>query len=238
MPRLFLLLPLFLASCLGPGNTDCCERLSRDSLAHGLYVERYHTFCAGVWGDGYTLYLTDTTSFRARIGWQDEHGHLGWRLDADSLRVFRYEFADDIDTLRHVQLFPEQLAAVRAKGHEVLLQPLLGVPPPDCVQLVTDPGFTELSEGYRLRSRQLQCPPNYTNEYRLIDGKGLNLLLGYDRPGENLSFYPTVQKDGSIDIYETTSRQWRDTTLREAFYLPALRHAGLVQPCDKTSTKK
>lgn len=66
---------ILFSGCL-TGDTKCCDNVGTKEISKGLYLERYRTFCAGVFGELTECYLTDSATFRQKIGSYDEHESL------------------------------------------------------------------------------------------------------------------------------------------------------------------
>src|ERR1051326_3613743 len=98
--RLLLLIPVVfnLSSCL-VGDTKCCDHVSTDTISKGLYIERYRTFCAGVFGELTECYITDSTTFRQNIGSYDEHEFFRVKLNGDRIEAYNLQSGLISDTI-------------------------------------------------------------------------------------------------------------------------------------------
>lgn len=80
---------LFLFGC---GSNDCCEHLYTETLSEKIYIEKYRTYCGGVYaGEAYTSYVTDSTTFRFKSWITSEHSFLNFDLDGETLKIQELE---------------------------------------------------------------------------------------------------------------------------------------------------
>ena len=94
---IFLAVVFYFSSCL-VGDTKCCEHVGASSISNRLYLERYRTFCAGVFGEITECYLTDSTSFRRKIGSYDEHESFFATLNGNKVEAYNFQSSLIADT--------------------------------------------------------------------------------------------------------------------------------------------
>ena len=70
-------------------DTKCCDYISTYSISKGLYVERYRTFCAGVFGELTSCYITDSSVERNDPGSFDFY-NVTDRRKVDTVKVETY----------------------------------------------------------------------------------------------------------------------------------------------------
>jgi len=83
---LFVFAILFSGSCL---NSNCCELLHTTKLNRDVYVEMFRTYCGGVHaGETYSYYVTDSLSYRFKIGEHHDHNSFTFELKEDSIKTY------------------------------------------------------------------------------------------------------------------------------------------------------
>src|SRR5882724_6347406 len=93
-----LALSLTFSGCLTM-NTSCCEHVGTYPISPGLYLERYRTFCAGVFGELTECYITDSTTFRKQIGSYDEHEQFYATLNGEKIDAYNFQSSLISDTI-------------------------------------------------------------------------------------------------------------------------------------------
>jgi len=81
---------LIFSSCFF-NDFECCDYVGTREISDGLYLEKYRTFCAGVFGEVIECYITDSLTFRQKVGSYDEHGHLRVELNGEIVEACRTE---------------------------------------------------------------------------------------------------------------------------------------------------
>jgi len=107
--KIKILILLFLISC-STGcfliDTKCCEFIRSGELTKGIYLEEYRTFCAGVMGEVIECYVTDSITFRYKIGFYDEHEKF--HVYFNDGKVFAYKLeAKTIEKIVEQKTFTE-----------------------------------------------------------------------------------------------------------------------------------
>jgi hypothetical protein len=90
-------------------DTKCCDFVGSYSIADGLYVEKYRTFCAGVFGEVKECYLTDSLHFRQKIGAYDEHEHFYVKKEGNKIMTYNYQEVSIPDTIEKKTLMKQEL---------------------------------------------------------------------------------------------------------------------------------
>ena len=224
----FLAILLSQTSCL-VGDTDCCTYVGTDSINKGLYVERYKTFCAGVFGERIDHYLTDSSNFRTNVGWNDEHNFLLVSRDNDIIRVYKCESVLLEDTLCHKVLSKKDLLKYKDSGAATKNSiPLFGKNPLDCNESYYFSSFKIENEFY-FTSDQYKCGNTFINANYLTDSLNFRLLIGfYDFSGSD---YKVNVKNDSIDFYEVQSKTRRDTFEVKSLKYTELMKQSFRKPC-------
>ena len=228
----FLLLILFSYSGCLVGDTDCCKYIRTDKIAHKLYIEKYQTFCGGVFGERIDHYITDSTSFRSNVGWNDEHNFLSISLHNDSAFVYKIESVSTTDTLSQKSLPINDLFRFRdMKSATTMSHPLFGINTLTC----NDSYFfssSEVGNKYFLSSDQFKCGNTFINADYLTDTTNFHLLIGFYDVGSGPFYSVKIDKD-SVHFYQKKYGNRTDTIEEKKFKISDLRKEGLVKVCNK-----
>jgi hypothetical protein len=148
---------LSFSSCLTM-DTKCCDHVSTDSISTRLYLERYRTFCAGVFGELTDCYITDSTTFRKKIGSYDEHEFFLVRLNSDKIEAYNVQSSRIPDTIERKTILKEQLWEYHhSNKNSLATKPLFGT---NTITCDTDfyPAFSYKTEdGYYMTEIQFKC---------------------------------------------------------------------------------
>lgn len=233
--KLFKLL-LFLVAISYSGcltmDTACCIPLSKDAIGNNLYVEKYLTFCGGVYGERIDHFLTDSTHFRSNIGWNDEHNVLSVSISNNIVYVYKIESFAVYDTLEHASLSKAALLMFKDTGSATKTsQPLFGINPLACNNGYYASSY-KLEDNYFITSDQFKCGNTFINADYLTDSMHFRLLIGFYDVGSGPEYSVQVHKD-SVDFYKKQSRSKSDTLETNTFKLSELLHAGFSNACKK-----
>lgn len=215
-------------------DSDCCEYRNSHEVAPGLYVERYTTFCAGVFGEANTSYLTDSTTFRQKVGWDDEHNFLQTHIDGDTFNTYTIESHDSEYIAARKFFTPAQLAAYHHTPATVLgIQPLFGTNPIACDTDFYDFSSYEPFKGHYLKDVQYKCGSQYLNAMFFTDSSKFCILLNVEYVGERGNLYRVQNKgDTLFEFQEVASISWPDTIRAGTFRISELRKKGFAKVCE------
>ena len=94
MKKFFLPLILFFVSCSEQIDYSKDDHFSTHKIKKGLYLEFYIVYAGGVYaGDVYTVYLTDSASFRKYVVTKpyDDQRVYSEEIDTDTYVVYKVE---------------------------------------------------------------------------------------------------------------------------------------------------
>lgn len=229
---IFLLSTMLLTGCLF--DTDCCEHRSTGEITPGLYIERYLTFCGGVFGGELTTsYLTDSTVFRQPIGSDDEHEFLGCSIDGDILYTHLVESRDSEYIATRKFFTPSQLSAYHHTPATCIgTAPLFGSNPIACDSDFYDFSSYETFKGHHITSVQYKCGSDYLNAQFFTDSSKFCILLDIDDVGKSGNMYRVENKgDTLFEFQEVAFIHWVDTIETETFRISALKKKGFAKVC-------
>ncbi|MEM6264097.1 MAG: hypothetical protein AAGI38_16400, partial [Bacteroidota bacterium] len=150
-----------LSGCLSL-ETDCCDYVNSYVLSDGLYVEKFRTFCAGVFGEVITSYLTDSTNFRMRIGSADEHGRLIASQNGNTVTTYVVESKLLTDTLEIKTINELAMKSYRYDSACTNAIPLFGTNLIKCNNYHPFSSY-ECERGYYIATDQFKCKTDYLN---------------------------------------------------------------------------
>jgi hypothetical protein len=231
LTSLFTLIVFAFSGCLSPGQ-PCCELVGTSAIDHGLYVERYRTYCAGVFGEMTTCYLTDSVGFRQVIGRYDEHEHFRTTLRGDSIITFNCQTTLLEDTVERRSLSITQLRRCHQTDSALLQQsPLFGTNTIACNTDFYPASSYKAEEGYTISQVQFKCGNLYQNAVFCADSSW-SIFLGVDVPGEMTGNYKVRRTSDSIwEFYNVTFKHRVDTTQSAGFSLAELKKEGMGKTC-------
>jgi hypothetical protein len=197
-----------------------------------LYVERYYTFCAGVFGEVITCYLTDSTSFRAKIGSSDEHGFLSIVKKSNYIMTYNIESHIETDTLNRICLTKSEIINKSTIDKETdTLKPLFGADKKLCNNLSHFYDY-EINDKFYISEFQYHCNDKWLNAVYFTDSSSFKVLIGFEEPGESIHYYCTPRNDYEFDFFETYSRTELDTINKAKFSISSLKQNGFENACD------
>lgn len=238
--RLLFLVPVVFtfSSCL-VGDTKCCDHVSTDTISKGLYIERYRTFCAGVFGELTECYITDSTTFRQKIGSYDEHDFFRARLDGDKIEAYNIQSGLISDTIEKKVIAKTDLLAYHHTDKNLLsTSPVFGE---NTIRCDRDfyPAFSyKTDDGYHMTQVQYKCGNDYSNAVFYTDSSQFCIFIGVYVPGNFENNY-SVRRDGDkFNFYNVTKRRKTDTVKVQTYFLIDLRKGKLIAVCNNGNKQK
>ncbi|MDP4264103.1 MAG: hypothetical protein Q8941_16365 [Bacteroidota bacterium] len=231
--RLLLLLCTgCMTGCLSM-DTKCCDFMGSYSISGSLYVEKYRTFCAGVFGERNDYYLTDSVKFRKYIGSSDEHNTIRI-LQKDSI-IHLYTLASRIitDTIgqKSVSRF-DLINKQRFDSNNAKAIPLFGTNQIPCNNFLSYSSH-EFEKGFFMTIDQFQCGSTYLNAVYITDSSTFRKLIGFYDSGSNNPSYSIKVNNNEFIFYQTRSRSVIDTTNHETFKLSEFLPGRLEKVCER-----
>jgi hypothetical protein len=238
--RLLLLTPFIftLSSCL-VGDTKCCDHVSTDTVSKGLYIERYRTFCAGVFGDLTECYITDSNTFRQNIGSYDEHEFFRVKLNGD--RIETYNLLSDLipDTIEKKAITKTDLLAYHHTEKDLLsTSPVFGKNTIQCDDDFYPASSYTTEDGYDMKEVQYKCGNDYSNAVFYTDHSQFSVFIGVYIPGSFENNYSVRRSGSNFDFYNVTQRRKTDTVKVQTYLLADLKKGKLINVCSNGNKQK
>lgn len=229
---LFFISSIVFSSCL-TGDTKCCDYVGTKEIAKGLYIERYRTFCAGVFGELTECYLTDSTTFRQKIGSYDEHESFYAKLIGDTVEAFNFESSLQRDTIERKSITKDQLLQFHHTDKNCIhTTPLFGTNSIKCDNDYYPASSYKTDDGNYISQVQFKCGNDYSNAVFYTDSLKFSIFIGIYQPGSFKNNYSVEQKNrDNFIFYNITDKQKTDTVKFVTFSLTELRKGKLIDVC-------
>jgi len=238
--RLFLLILIVLplSSCL-VGDTKCCDYVSTNAIAKGLYIERYRTFCAGVFGELTECYITDSINFRYKIGSYDEHEFFQAILNGDSIKAYNLQSASISDTIEEKTITKDNLLKYHHTDTNCLsTSPLFGKNTIKCdTDFYPASAYKTADQNY-MAEVQYKCGNDYSNAVFYTDSLHFCIFLGVYVPGSLENNYSVHRDNDKFVFYNITDRRRLDTVKTQTYLLNNLKKEKLITVCKNTNKQK
>jgi hypothetical protein len=178
-----------LSSCL-MGDTKCCDNVGTSSISKGLYLERYRTFCAGVFGDLTECYITDSSTYRQKIGSYDEHEFFFAKLNGDKIVAYNVESSRYPDTIEIKSISKNDLFKKNQIDKDcVSTIPIFGKNSIKCDSIIIPAGSYKTEDGYYISQVQHQCGNDFLNAVYYTDSLKFSVFIGVYTPGSVTNNY-------------------------------------------------
>jgi len=238
--RLLLLAPVLftLLSCF-IGDTKCCDHVSTDTISKGLYIERYRTFCGGVFGELTECYITDSTTFRQNIGSYDEHDFFRARLNGDKIEAFNFQSGLISDTIEKRIITKVDLLTYHHSDKNLLsTTPVFGKNIIMCDSDFYPESSYKTDDGYYMTQVQYKCGSDYSNAVFYTDSSKFSVFIGVYIPGSFENNYRVQRSGDNFYFYNVTDRRKTDTVKVQTYLLSDLRKAKLITVCNNSDKQK
>jgi hypothetical protein len=223
---------LFFTSCLLT-DTKCCEKVGSTEISKGIYLERYRTFCAGVFGELTDCYLTDTLTFRAKIGSYDEHESFYAIQNGETFEAFNFESRLLNDTIERKIITQQELFKIHHTDKKCMkTKPLFGTNSLKCDNDFYPASSYKTGQGFYHTETQFKCGNEYKNAIFYTDSLRFSIFVGLYEPGSFENKY-SCNKIGldSFEFYRINSINIVDTIKRQKFSLNNLKKNKLINVC-------
>jgi hypothetical protein len=227
---IFIVVTFWFSSCL---DTKCCEYVTSYPIAKGLYLEKYRTFCAGVWGELIDCYLTDSISFRQKIGSHDEHEGFIAKIDGEKIEAYNFQSTLIHDTIETKLVTKADLLKYHNTDTNCLkTSPVFGKNTIECDDDFYPASFYKNDDSFFMAQVQYKCGSDIKNAVFYTDSINFCVLIGIYKPGSLENNY-SVKKDGSdiFNFYNVTDRWKTDTVKIKAYSLTDLKKGKLIKVC-------
>jgi len=238
--RLILLISVLFcfSSCL-TSDTKCCDHIRTDTISKGLYIERYRTFCAGVFGELTECYLTDSLSFRQNIGSYDEHGFFRVRLNGDKIEAYNLQSGSISDTVEKRTFTKADLLTYNYTGKNgISTSPIFGKNTITCDTDFYPASSYKTDDGYYMTQVQYKCGNNYSNAVFYTDSSSFCVFIGVYIPGSLENNYSVRQDNNNFEFYNVIDRRKTDTVNVQTYLLTDLKKIKLINVCNNGKKQK
>ena len=229
---MFFISSILLSGCW-TDDVKCCDNVGTEEIAEGLYVERYRTFCAGVFGELTECYLTDSVTFRQKIGSYDEHESFYAKLNRGTVETYNFEFSLFSDTIERKSISRNQLLQIHHTAQNCLHTiPLFGTNSIKCDNDYYPASSYRTDDGNYFSQIQFKCGNNYSNAVYYTDSLNFSIFIGIYQPGSFENIFKVEQKNkDSIEFYNITDKQKTDTVKSVSFSMKELQNGKLIDVC-------
>ena len=235
---IYIVVALYFSGCL-VGDTKCCDHVSTDTISKGLFIERYRTFCAGVFGELTECYITDSTTFRQNIGSYDEHEFFRVKLNGDRIEAYNFQSSSIPDTVERKTISKIQLWEYHHSEKNCLTtKPIFGTQTITCNTDSYPASSYKTDDGYYISEVQFKCGNEYSNAVYYTDSLNFSVLIGIRNQvtwGNSLTV--KANPDNSFEFYNIEFKHKVDTVKTQTFLLTDLRKAKLITVCKPHSAQ-
>jgi hypothetical protein len=228
---IFIVITFYFSSCLL--DTKCCDFVASYPIAKGLYIEKYRTFCAGVWGEVTDCYLTDSISFRQKIGSHDEHEVFNAKLNGDKIEAYNFQSISIYDTIETKTITKADLWNYHNTDSNCLkTPPIFGKNTIACDDDFFPASSYKNDDGFFMTEIQYKCGSDFKNAVFYTDSINFCVLIGIYRP-ESLENNYSVKKEGNeiFNFYNVTDKWKTDTVKIKTYSLTDLKKGRLIKVC-------
>ena len=220
---------ILLTSC----SSNTCKHLSTTKISTGLYLEMYQTLNLGVWGEMNECYITDSSTFRQKIGSYDEHEFFFAKLNGDKIMAYnvqssRYPDTTEIKTISKNELFKKN----QTDKYCVSTIPIFGTNSIKCDSVIIPAGSYKTEDGYYISQVQHQCGNDYLNAVYYTDSLKFSVFIGVYSPGSLTNNYSVkLDSTGTFNFYSIEKKNKVDTLKTETYLLTDLKKGKLIKVC-------
>jgi len=232
-----IVLIIFISSILFSGcltvDTKCCDNVGTKEIAKGLYLERYRTFCAGVFGELTECYLTDSATFRQKIGSHDEQESFYATLNGEIVEAYNFESSFLSDTVERKSITKDELFQFHHADKNCLTTtPLFGINSIKCDSDFYPASAYKTDDGNYISQTQFKCGNDYLNAVFYTDSLQFSIFVGVYQPGSFENNYSVKQKDkDNFIFYNITNIQKTDTVKFATFPPTELKKGKFIEVC-------
>ena len=232
--NLKLVLTLFYLVTFFSSCRNTCEQLGSSEISKGLYLERYKTYDAGVWGELIECYITDSLSFRTKIGSFDEHESFYAIQKGDTIEAYNFESRLLNDTIESKTISQKELFKIHHTDKQCIsTKPLFGINSLKCDTDYYSASSYKTEQGLYHTEIQFKCGSEYKNAIFYTDSLKFCIFVGLYEPGSFENNY-SCDKIGvdSFEFYRINNINKVDTVKRQAFRLMDLKKHKLIKVCN------
>jgi len=223
------ILTILLTAC----SCNTCKYLSTTEISKGLYLESYQTLNLGVWGEMSECYITDSVSFRTKIGSFDEHGFFTAKLNGETIEAYNLDYNTINDTTETKIINKVELFSYHHSVKQCLkTKPIFGKNTILCDTDFFPTSSYQTEQGIYQIETQFKCGNDYKNAIYFSDSLNFSVFAGVYEPGSRKNNY-TIHKLDSIRyvFYNIEDVIKNDTVGHTKFLLADLKKKGLMRVC-------
>ena len=227
-----IVIGLSISSCLLI-DTSCCNYVGSYSLSNGLYVEKYRTFCAGVYGELIDCYITDSINFRTKIGSYDEHEGFYVNQQGDKIVTYNFQSFSTPDTIDRKNITRTELWKQHHSDKNCLnINPIFGKNTIKCSNDFYPASSYKTEDCYYMTEVQFKCGNDYSNAVFYTDSLHFCVFIGIYIPGSPSNMYSVkMNNDSTFDFYNIEYKNKVDTVKSKTFLLTELYKRKLTTVC-------
>ena len=221
------------------GDTKCCDHVSTDTISKGIYIERYRTFCAGVFGELTECYISDSATFRCKIGSYDEHEYFRVRLNGDKIEAYNLQSGSISDTIEKKTITRDDLLKYQHtdKNH-LSVSPMFGQNTIKCDNDSSPASSFKTDDGNYMTQVQFNCGNDYSNAVFYTDSSHFCVFIGVYVPGSLENNFSVRRSNDNFYFYNITERRKVDTVKIQTYLLADLKKEKLINICKNADTQK
>ncbi len=223
-------LTLFCTSCF---YSKECKFLWSSKISDSLFLESYKTIDAGVFGEHVDCYITDSATFRQKIGFRDEHEFFFAKKNGNNIEAYNTRSSYIFDTVETKTLSKADLYTNHYSDSSCLNKiPVFGKNTIRCDSDYYDASAYKNDDGYYISEIQYKCGNEYLNAVYYTDSLKFRVFIGVYSPGSLSNNYSAKFGDDSIfHFYNVEDKLKVDTVKHVTYLLSDLKKGGLVKVC-------
>ena len=215
-------------------DTKCCELTRSEELTKGIYLEEYRTFCAGVMGEVIECYVTDSITFRYKIGFYDEHENFHVYFNDGKVFAYKLEAKTSEKIVEQKTFTESQLLKFHDTDKNILeTKPLFGINSIKCDSDFYPSSSYRTEDNYIMSQYQYRCGNDYKNAVYYTDSLRFCVFIGIYSPGSLENNYRVKKVNGNFVFYNITDLHQWDTLKAETFLLTDLKKEKIFNVCKK-----
>jgi hypothetical protein len=225
-----LIFILFFYSCI---NSSTCEFIGSSQISKSLFLERYKTFDAGVWGERIDCFITDSINFRKNVGFYDEHEFLFARLVNSNIEVYNVQSLPISDTLETKAFSKMDLYKSKYSNSSCLNAiPVFGINNITCDNNYHEASSYKKDNGHFMTEIQYKCGSKYLNALYYTDSSKFRVFVGvYDWSNLTNIYSVNLGKDSIFYFYNVKEKHKTDTVKHVTYALADLKKGPFIKGC-------
>jgi hypothetical protein len=177
--------------------------------------------------------LTDSTTFRQKIGSYDEHESFVAKLNGEKIEAYNFKSSLIADTIQKRTITKADLWKSHHNDTTCLkTTPIFGTNTIKCDNDFYPASSYKNDEGYYMSQVQYKCGNDYSNAVFYTDSLNFCVFIGVYIPGSFENNYSAKRNtNDSYDFYNVTDIRKVDTVKVETYSLTDLKKGKLIKVC-------